>query len=303
MRNTFAKSFYAKGQSDDRLAIVVADISPAGRIQEFAADYPERFINTGVAEAAMIGICAGMALRGLRPFAYTIATFTLFRPYEFVRDDLCYQNLPVTIVGIGGGVSYSTLGGTHNAVEDVALCCSLPNMQVISPADSIEVEAATNWCCGENANPCYLRLSRVGDEPMTKDAEEPWRFGKVRRIHGGSGTCVLTYGGSYALATQVVEGLKAKGDDAAFYTVPTIKPLDREGLAHLMKTHKRILVIEEAVPFNGLGAQLKQLAWEVKADCDLKTFSLQDAFVHVYGTHEEVMEAHGLSPAKILAAL
>src|SRR3546814_2536397 len=114
MRNRFADVFYELGRVYPRLCIVVADISPAGSIAKFRTEFPERFVNTGIAEQVMIGMTAGMAQRGLRPFAYTIATFTLFRPYEFVRDDLCYQNLPVTIVGIGGGDRKSTrLNSSH----------------------------------------------------------------------------------------------------------------------------------------------------------------------------------------------
>ncbi|MEA2948723.1 MAG: transketolase, partial [Alphaproteobacteria bacterium] len=105
MRNMFAETFYQAAQRDPRLCMIVADISPAGAIDKFRTTFPDRFVNAGVAEQIMIGMCAGMALRGLRPFAYTIATFALFRPYEMVRDDLCYQNLPVTVVGIGGGVT------------------------------------------------------------------------------------------------------------------------------------------------------------------------------------------------------
>ena len=103
MRNMFADTFYEAAKKDPRLCVVVADISPAGSMEKLRKEYPNRFINTGVAEQIMIGMCAGMAMRGLKPFAYTIATFALFRPYEFVRDDLCYQGLPVTVVGVGGG--------------------------------------------------------------------------------------------------------------------------------------------------------------------------------------------------------
>ena len=138
MRNKFADTFYELGKADPRLCVVVADISPAGSIAKFRNDFPTRFVNTGVSEQIMIGMVAGMAQRGLKPFAYTIATFTLYRPFEMVRDDLCYQNLPVTIVGIGGGVTYSTLGATHHAQEDVATASAIPNMSVIAPCDPAE---------------------------------------------------------------------------------------------------------------------------------------------------------------------
>ena len=108
MRNTFAEALYQEATKNPDIYIVVADISPAGSMGKFSTEYPERFINVGVAEQSMIGICAGLALKGCQPFAYTIATFSLYRPFEMVRDDLGYQNLPVTVVGMGGGVIYST---------------------------------------------------------------------------------------------------------------------------------------------------------------------------------------------------
>src|SRR5215813_14137111 len=117
MRNTFSEALYKAASTN--IDIVVADISPAGSMAKFSQQYPARFINVGVAEQSMIGICAGLALKGCQPFAYTIATFSLYRPFEMVRDDLCYQNLPVTVVGMGAGVIYSTLGGTHHTQEDI----------------------------------------------------------------------------------------------------------------------------------------------------------------------------------------
>ena len=113
MRNKLADIIYKTGSKNKKICILVADISPAGSMSKFRKEYPKRFINTGVAEQSMIGIAAGMALRGLRPFCYTIATFALYRPFEMIRVDLCYQNLPVTVVGMGTGTTYSTLGGTH----------------------------------------------------------------------------------------------------------------------------------------------------------------------------------------------
>jgi transketolase len=131
-------------------------------MDQFRKQFPKRFINTGVAEQIMIGMCAGMSMRGLKPFAYTIATFTLYRPFEFIRDDLCYQNLPVTVVGIGGGVTYSTLGGTHHAMEDVAIASAIPNMRVLAPCDPEETRAATHGCRERGGVP-----PRQGGEPAT----------------------------------------------------------------------------------------------------------------------------------------
>ena len=131
MRNMFSKTLFECASENPEIYIVVADISPAGPMMDFQTNHPERFINVGVAEQTMIGMCAGLALKGCQPFAYTIATFTLYRPFEMVRDDLGYQNLPVTIVGMGAGVIYSTLGGTHHTMEDIAVASAIPNMRVL----------------------------------------------------------------------------------------------------------------------------------------------------------------------------
>ena len=121
----------------------------------FQKKYPRRFINVGVSEMTMIGMCAGLALEGKRSFGYTIANFTLYRPFEMVRNDLCYQNLPVTIIGMGAGSIYSTLGGTHQSIEDISIASSIPNMNVLAPCDPLEMKEATTWCATKNNGPVY----------------------------------------------------------------------------------------------------------------------------------------------------
>jgi transketolase len=301
VRNTFADTFYQLGKEDPRLCVVVADISPAGSIQKFREEFPTRFINTGVAEQIMIGLCAGMSLRGLKPFAYTIATFTLFRPFEMVRDDLCYHNLPVTVVGIGGGVTYNTLGSTHHAQEDVAIASAIPNMSVLAPGDPEEVRAATRWCATQENGPVYLRLAKAGEPVLTKDALDPWQFGKIRYIERGGDVCILAYGSILKMATEVGAALKEKGKSVSVVSVHTVKPLDVEGIAGALARHKQVIVIEEMVPHGGLGSRVKEIAWDRQATCRLDAFSLQDAFHHVYGSHGDLLAAHGLTREAILA--
>jgi len=303
VRNQFAETFYQIGCEDPRLCLVVADISPAGSIQKFREFFPDRFVNTGVAEQVMIGMAAGMALRGLRPFAYTIATFALYRPLEMIRDDLAYHNLPVTVVGIGGGVAYSTLGGTHHAQEDVGLACTIPGLSVIVPCDPAEVADATRHCAQQNDGPIYLRLGKAGEPVLTADAAEPFRFGKLRYLRRGTDICVLSYGPVMAMAIEVADALATQGRSVSVVSTHTLKPLDRAGVAEALRTHDRVVVIEEASQQNGLGAQVKQIAWDTRAVCDLRSFSLQDAFIHTYGTHAQILEAHGLSVRSVLDVL
>ena len=173
MRNTFSKTLYECAVADPSIYIVVADISPAGPMAEFQKHAPARFVNVGVAEQVMIGMCAGLALKGCQPFAYTIATFALYRPFEMVRDDLGYQNLPVTVVGMGAGVIYSTLGGTHHTMEDIAIAGAIPNFQMLAPCDPLECIEATRWCAQQKKGPVYLRIGKAG-EPNLTQAPSRW---------------------------------------------------------------------------------------------------------------------------------
>lgn len=303
MRNRFADTFYELGKIDPRLCVVVADISPAGSIGKFRSEFPTRFVNTGVSEQIMIGMVAGMAQRGLRPFAYTIATFTLYRPFEMVRDDLCYQNLPVTIVGIGGGVTYSTLGATHHAQEDISIACSLPNMNVIAPCDPDEAEAATRWCAQQEIGPVYLRLGKAGEPILSGGAKTPWTFGKIRKLRDGKDVCIVSYGPIMKMAFAVADRFEAAGRSTAVVSAHTLKPLDREGLTEILRDYPHVVVVEECAPNGSLAMRMKELAWETKAACKLDTFGLQDAFIHCYGSHDDLLAAHGLSVDRICGAL
>lgn len=303
MRNTFAKTFYEAAKNDPRLCAVVADISPAGSMEQFRQEYPKRFVNTGVAEQIMIGMCAGMAMRGLKPFAYTIATFALFRPYEFIRDDLCYQGLPVTVVGIGGGVTYSTLGATHHAMEDVAIASSLPNMRVIAPCDPLEVRAATLWCIDQSEGPVYLRLGKAGEPELSTDASEPFRYGKLRYLRRGKDVCIIGYGPFLKTGVEIAAAFEQRGMSVSVVSAHTLKPLDREGIGAMLAGHSRVVVIEEMVPHGGLADAVKVIAHEAGSACKIDSFSLRDEFIHCYGKHEDILSAHGLTLAKILGRL
>jgi len=276
--------------------IVVADISPAGSMAPFREEFPEQFINVGVAEQTMISLCAGLALRGCRAFAYTIATFSIYRPFEQVRIDLCYQNLPVTVVGIGGGVSYSTLGGTHHAQEDIAVVGAIPNMAIIAPCDPLETEAAT-WVCAERNGPTYLRLGKAGEPTLTADSPEPFEFGKVRTIKAGKDVCIIAYGPIMKMAFEVAERIEREQQrSVAMVSAHTVKPLDRAGIKRILDNFETVVVVEEHSPRGSLGGQVKEIAWDVRAKCQLLTFSLKDEFIHQFGSHRDMWKAHGLTP-------
>jgi transketolase len=300
MRNKFADAIYKISKEDDRICALVADLSPAGSMINFREDFPERFINCGVAEQSMIGIAAGMALKGLRPFCYTIATFSLYRPFEMIRDDLCYQNLPVTVIGMGAGVIYSTLGGTHHTMEDIAIASAIPNMTVLAPCDPEEMRLATEWCATESQGPVYMRLGKAGEPDLTAKAIDPFKIGKVRCIQKGSDIALLSYGITVDMAHSVARQLASTGKSVSIYSCHTIKPLDEETVLNILNTHDQVAVIEEHVPHGGLGSRVKEIAWDKMVKCRLDCFSLKDKFIHFYGNHQELLEKHGLHPTLIV---
>tara|TARA_B100000787_G_scaffold170284_1_gene165695 strand:+ start:14453 stop:15364 length:912 start_codon:yes stop_codon:yes gene_type:complete len=300
MRDKFADVIYEQGKKDKRICAIVADISPAGSILKFRKKFPNRFINCGVAEQSMIGIAAGLALKGMRPFCYTIATFSLYRPFEMIRVDLCYQNLPVTIIGMGAGVIYSTLGGTHHSMEDIAVSSAIPNMTVLAPCDPEEMKLATQWCATKSTGPVYMRLGKKGEPIVTKKSVDKFKIGKIRYITKGDDVAIITYGVIISLAIKLKNNLENKGKSVSLISCHTIKPIDESGVLKMLNKHKKIIIIEEHVPHGGLSSRVKEIAFNNKIQKTIKSFTLKDEFIHFYGSYDQLLEKHGLSLNNIL---
>jgi transketolase len=209
----------------------------------------------------------------------------------------------VTVVGIGGGVTYSTLGATHHAQEDVALASTIPNMSVIAPCDPAETEAATRWCATQERGPVYLRLGKAGEPDFTSKLQDQWQFGKIRQLRPGGDVCILTYGPIVKRAMTIADRFGASGKRSAVYSVHTLKPLDREGLTRILQNYEHVVVIEECAPNGSLAMRVRELASITGAACRLDTFTLQDAFIHCYGSHDDILDAHGLATVDICARL
>tara|TARA_B110000444_G_C18842732_1_gene599914 strand:+ start:2243 stop:3160 length:918 start_codon:yes stop_codon:yes gene_type:complete len=299
MRNKFADVIYDIGKKDERICAIVADISPAGSMVNFREEFPDRFINCGVAEQSMIGIAAGLALKGMRPFCYTIATFSLYRPFEMIRVDLCYQNLPVTVIGMGAGVIYSTLGGTHHSMEDIAVASSIPNMTVIAPCDPKEMETATKWCATKSEGPVYMRLGKAGEPDLTKDAIDKFEIGKVRYLKKGNKIAILSYGTTVNMAFELNERFREIGKDISIICVHTLKPLDKKGISNILNNYEKVIILEEHVPHGGLSSRVKEISSDIDANTKIQSYTLQDKFIHFYGSHKELLSKHGLNVNKI----
>ncbi len=304
MRNNFADVIYEEGKKDNRICVVVADISPAGSIEKFRNEFPDRFINCGVAEQSMIGIAAGLALEGYRPFCYTIATFALYRPFEMIRVDLAYQNLPVTIVGMGAGIIYSTLGSTHHTMEDISVVSSIPNMRVICPSDPKEMKLATKWCAKKNKGPVYMRLGKAGEPILTDTAIDKFSINKIRYIEKGNDLAIITYGTKLKLALELKRKINLKKKaNASVITCNSIKPIDQKGILNILKKYKKIIILEEHVPHGGLSSRVKEINSDNKINANIFSFTLKDKFIHFYGSYDELLSKHGLSLDQILTKI
>tara|TARA_B100000965_G_C19599042_1_gene761594 strand:+ start:4359 stop:5276 length:918 start_codon:yes stop_codon:yes gene_type:complete len=303
MRNKFADVIYKIGKKDNRICAIVADISPAGSMINFREEFPDRFINCGVAEQSMIGIAAGLALKGMRPFCYTIATFSIYRPFEMIRVDLCYQNLPVTVIGMGAGVIYSTLGGTHHTMEDIAVASAIPNMTVIAPCDPIEMELATEWCATKSSGPVYMRLGKAGEPNLTNNAIDEFVIGKIRYLKKGKKIAILSYGITVSMAFDLEKRFAEINENVSVICIHTIKPLDKKNISKILMEYEKVVILEEHVPHGGLSSKVKEIAIDCGNNAKIYSYTLQDQFIHFYGSHKELLSRHGLDVDKIFEDL
>jgi transketolase len=204
MRTAFIDELVAHALKNSNIALVVGDIG-FSVVEPFADRFPDRFINAGVAEQNMIGLAAGMASEGYHVFTYSIANFPTFRAAEHVRNDIDYHNLPVTVVAVGGGLAYGSLGYSHHAVQDYALMRSLPNMLIASPGDPMEVRACMRYLIN-NPQPSYLRLGKAGEPCFHKDVPSIFP-GQWLNIRSGKKGCAtfLTTGATLEMAHRFID--------------------------------------------------------------------------------------------------
>ncbi len=296
MRNKFSDTIYKLSRRNKKIFVVASDISPSGKMAQFQSQ-KNNFINVGVSEQVMIGVCSGLALSGMKPFAYTIAPFSLFRPFEMVRDDLCYQKLPVTVVGMGAGTVYANLGGTHTAIEDISIARSLPNMQVLSPCDPLELESCVKYCANKSKNPSYLRIGKTGEKNYTNKSTEKWQFGKIRKIKKGDNICILCHGPIISMAFEVEQKTKK---NLSIYSCHTLKPFDEKKMKTIFKKYKKIITLEDHSEIGGLSELVKLSAYKNKYSGEIKTFSLKDDFLHIFNSQKDLLNAHGISVSKII---
>jgi transketolase len=174
---------------------------------------------------------------------------------------------------------------------------------VIAPCDPLEAIECTRWCAKQKEGPVYLRIGKAGEPVLTEKAIEPWTFGKVRYLQRGADVCLLAYGTIMSKVVELARAIEAQGKSVSIVSCHTVKPLDRAGIITALTSYKQVIVVEEHVPEGGLASRVKQIAWDVKPNCKLDTFTLKDEFIHNYGSHDDLLASHGLSVPRMLAAV
>jgi transketolase len=283
MRDAFIAELHDIAAGDDATMLLSADIGFAV-FDRFRDEYPGRFMNMGVAEANMIGVSAGLTLSGMRPYVYTIIPFLTMRAFEQIRVDICIQNLPVVIVGVGGGLSYGVLGPTHHATEDVAVLRSLPNMTVIVPSDPAEAQAATR-AAHDHDGPVYIRLGKNGEPALAGDPGS-YAIGKAVTVRGGSDATIISGGPILKVACEAADELASEGLSCRVVNMHTVKPIDAEAVRQAAEETNALIVLEEHSIIGGLGSAVAEVVAEQAAGKPFKRIGIPDQFCYTVGSQE-----------------
>lgn len=296
-RNAYGKALAALGAKYPKLVVLDADLSNATMSKFFAAEYPDRFFNMGIAECNMVGVAAGMAAAGLKPFTNTFAMFAAGRAYEQVRNSVAYPGLNVVCVGTHGGVSVGEDGATHQCIEDLALMRAIPGMTVIHPCDGYETEQAVEALLNFDG-PAYLRLSRP-NTPIFTDELEGYKFeiGKGVTIRDGADVTLVATGLMVYKAMEAAELLSAEGVSARVLDIHTIKPLDCELICKAARETGALVTCEEHNIIGGLGEAVCAAVAE-KCPVPVCRIGVRDCFGHSAAA-EELLAEHGLTAANI----
>jgi transketolase len=273
MRNTVMNRITGLARTEKNIFMVTGDAG-FGVLDEFQRRFPDRFLNLGVAEQNMIGCAAGLAMTGFRVVVYNIIPFLLYRCYEQVRNDICYQNLPVTLVGIGSGVTYAPQGITHYSVEDIMVARTLPNLAVLSPCDPLEATKCVDFAM-KSKKPVYIRVAKSGEVSIHKKC--PGAIEKPIVVREGTRVAVLFYG---SVATEAVKATFDLNPSPRVLSLPMIQPLNFAALRKTLKGMHTIITVEEHFIEGGLGSIIAD--WIAREGLPFKLIKLgiKNEFIH-----------------------
>ena len=297
IRAGFGRGLLKAGQLNNQVVALCADLTESTKMDAFAKEFPERFVEIGVAEQNLVTVAAGMALSGKIPFVSSYAAFSPGRNWEQIRTTICLNDTNVKVVGSHAGVSVGPDGATHQMLEDIALMRVLPNMRVVVPCDSLEAEKAT-LALAATTGPAYLRLARE-KTPIVTTAQTPFNLGKAQVLQEGSDITIVACGPMVYQALVAAAALKKNGISAEVINCAVIKPLDQTTLLKSLRKTGLALTVEEAQAAGGLGGAVAEMAAE-NFPVRVSRMGMQDHFGES-GAPDELLVHFGLT-AKHIAA-
>ena len=295
-REAYGKALVELGKENENVVVLDADLSKSTKTADFKKVYPNRFINTGIAEQNLLGISAGLSKYGKIPFASTFAVFATGRAFEIIRNSICYPNMNVKIAATHAGITVGEDGGSHQSIEDIALMNSLPNMSVLVPADAKETNEIIKYAA-KHVGPVYIRLGRLNSEDIFEDTYE-FEYGKGVSLREGNECTIISTGITTSMAMKACDILKEENIDVRLIHMPTIKPIDREIIERASKETKFILTCEEHSVIGGLGQIVASVTSETVPTKVVK-LGIDDVFGES-ATPSELLEKHGLTTDNIV---
>ena len=295
IRKGFGRGLLNAGKINEHVVAACADLTDSTQMSLFKAEFPERFIEVGVAEQNLVTVGAGLAAMGKIPFVSSYAAFSPGRNWEQIRTTICLNDQPVKIVGSHAGVSVGPDGATHQMLEDIALMRVLPNMVVIAPSDSLEAERAT-LAIARDPRPAYIRLAREAT-PIVTTSITPFEIGKAYVYKEGTDLTIMSTGTMTYQALVAAEKLAKDGISAEVLHIPTIKPLDEKAILKSAKKTGRVITVEEAQIIGGLGGAITELLSE-KHPTKVVRMGMQDRFGES-GKPDQLLEHFGLTAKHI----
>ncbi|TSA50839.1 transketolase family protein [archaeon] len=299
-RDAYGKTLAELGHEDDRIVVLTADLAGSTKTDLFAVEHPHRFFNIGVAEANMMGIAAGLAMGGYRPFASTFAMFATGKAWEQIRQVIAYPKVPVRIVATHAGLTVGEDGASHQMLEDVSNMRVLPNMTVIVPADAIEAAAVTRFVAKYDEGPVYVRLARA-KFPVILPEDYEFKLGKASVLAEGSDVSVFACGVMVSAALEARDELAKEGISVEVVNVSTIKPLDADTISSSAKKTGLVVTAEEHQVSGGLGSAVCELLSENHPTRVVRV-GVHDRFGQS-GPANKLLAEYGLDAAGMVAAI
>ena len=296
MQNAYISKLLELAEQDSSILHLLAD-SGTGYDEMFRRNYPEQIINFGIGEENMVAAAAGLAAVGKTPFVYTAGAFLCYRALEFIRNDICFQNLNVKITGMGSGLSWSSLGPTHHTTEDIAVLRSLPNILILSPSTPNQTAAAVETAY-RHTGPVYIRIGMNREKEFFANGYH-LEIGKNDLIYDGEQTAVFTTGSILEEAADAVATLRSGGIAVKLINVTTIKPFPVEDVCLQLAGMEYAVVIEEHNVHGGLGGIIAETIASCGLGVKLSVIGLEDCFAVGYGSLKDVRKANGLDAESI----